>query len=306
MGGVSRERDVSIASGRCVADAIKQAGVNVVVADVKPDELSVLDDKAIGVFFIALHGTFGEDGQIQNILESKGLTYTGSPPQASKLAFDKWASKEYFVKAGVPTPDAILFEPDKGAEIEDRIRRLGQKFVIKPLREGSTIGITIADNAKQAIADAAKCAAEFGDCMIEEFVPGRELTVSILGKDALPILEIRAPGGFYDYRAKYINDSTEYLFDTIDSPVLAAEIQKMAIDCFNALGCRGVARVDFILGNEGRPYVLEINTIPGMTSHSLLPKAAAKAGISMSQLCMKMVEMALAEANTKKTTVRRK
>ena len=312
MGGVSREREVSIASGNCVADALKQAGVNVVVADAKPDpsrlgveprqgELSVLEDHSIDVFFIALHGTFGEDGQIQNILESKGLTYTGSPPQASKLAFDKWASKEYLTKAGVPIPDAILFEPKptilKNINIEDILWRIGQKYVIKPLREGSTIGISIADNAKQAVADAAKCAAEFGDCMIEEFVPGRELTVSVLGKEALPILEIRAPGGFYDYHAKYINDSTEYLFDTIDSPVLVAKIQKMAIDCFNALGCRGAARVDFILGNDGRPYVLEINTIPGMTSHSLLPKAAAKAGISMSQLCMKMVDMALADSH---------
>lgn len=316
MGGISRERDISIASGNCVADALKQAGVNVVTADVKPNELSVLDDESIDVFFIALHGTFGEDGVLQEILESKGLVYTGSPAQASRLAFDKWESKEYFAKAGIPTPDAILFEqnwcaqhtlqePSKTAEIEDRIRRLGQKYVIKPLREGSTIGITIADNVSQAVSNAKKCAAEFGDCMIEEFVPGKELTVSILGKDALPILEIRAPGGFYDYRAKYINDSTEYLFDTIDSQVLTAEIQKMAIDCFNSLGCRGFARVDFILGNDGRPYVLEINTIPGMTSHSLLPKAAVKAGISMSQLCMRIVDMALAETNSRKTEVRR-
>jgi D-alanine-D-alanine ligase len=317
LGGVSRERDVSIESGRCVADALKQAGVNVVVADVKPDpsrlgiepwqvKLDILEDHSIDVFFIALHGTFGEDGVLQEILESKGLVYTGSPPKASRLAFDKWASKEYFTKAGVPTPDAILFEPDKGAEIEGQIRRLGKKYVVKPLREGSTFGISIVNDPKSVIDTAEKCAQEFGDCMIEKFIAGREFTVSVLGKEALPVLEIRAPGGFYDYRAKYINDSTEYLFDTIDSPVLAAEIQKMAIDCFNALGCRGVARVDFIVGDENIPYVLEINTIPGMTSHSILPKAAAKAGISMSQLCMRMVEMALAEANMHGTSVRRK
>jgi D-alanine-D-alanine ligase len=317
MGGVSREREVSIESGRCVAEALKQAGVNVVVADVKPDpsrlgvepwqvKLDILEDHSIDVFFIALHGTFGEDGVLQEILESKGLIYTGSGPQASKLAFDKWASKEYFTKAGIPIPDAILFEPNKDAEIEDRIRRLGKKYVVKPLREGSTFGVSIVNDPKSVIDTAEKCAQEFGDCMIEEFIAGREFTVSVLGKDALPILEIRAKSGFYDYQAKYLDDQTQYLFDTINDAALVTRIQKSAIDCFNSLGCRGVARVDFIVDGEDVPYVLEINTIPGMTSHSLLPKAAAKAGISMSQLCMKMVEMALAETNIHGTSVRRK
>jgi D-alanine-D-alanine ligase len=306
MGGVSRERDISIESGKCVAEALKQAGVNVVVADVKPDKLSILEDNGIDVFFIALHGRWGEDGTLQEILESKGLVYTFSPPQASHLAFDKWESKKYFTAAGVPTPDAILFDPNKDAEIEDCIRRLGLKYVIKPLREGSTIGISIADNAKQAVTAARKCASEFGDCMIEEFVPGREITVGVLGKDALPILEIRARGGFYDYQAKYLDDKTEYLFDTIDNPTLADRIQKSAIDCFNALGCRGAARVDFIIGDEDIPYVLEINTIPGMTNHSLLPKAAAKAGIPMSRLCLMIVEMAIADTAIHKATVRRR
>lgn len=306
MGGVSRERNVSIESGKCVAEALKEAGVNVVIADVKPDELNILNDESIDVFFIALHGTFGEDGQLQNILESKGRVYTGSGPQASRLAFDKWSSKTYFTKAGVPTPEAIFFEPDKTAEIEDRIRRIGQKYVIKPLREGSTIGISIADNAQQAVADAKKCAAEFGDCMIEKFVHGRELTVGVLGSQSLPILEIRTINGFYDYQAKYLDDRTQYLFDTIDDAVLVSKIQKSAIDCFNSLACRGAARVDFILGDDGIPYALEINTIPGMTGHSLLPNAAARIGISMSQLCMKMVEMALAEAHKRRTEVRKK
>lgn len=303
MGGISRERDVSIESGRCVAEALKQAGVNVVAADVKPDKLDILEDNSIDVFFIALHGRWGEDGVLQEILESKGLIYTGSGPQASRLAFDKWESKKSFAAAGVATPDAILFDPNKDAEIEDRIRRLGQKYVVKPLREGSTFGISIADNAEQAVAAARKCSAEFGDCMIEKFISGREITVSVLGKDALPILEIRTRGGFYDYHAKYLDDKTEYLFDTINNPALVAQIQKSAIDCFNSLGCRGVGRVDFIIGDDGRPYVLEINTIPGMTSHSLLPKAAAKTGISMSRLCLRIVEMALADAH--KATIQR-
>jgi len=294
MGGISRERDVSIASGNYVADALKQAGLNVVVADINPDHLEILDDRGIDVFFIALHGRWGEDGVLQEILESKGLIYTGSAPDTCRLAFNKWISKEYFTKAGVPTPDAILFDPDKISEIEDGILRLGQKYVIKPLREGSTIGISIIDEPQAAITAAKNCCAEFGDCMIEKFISGREFTVGVLGKEALPILEIRCAAGFYDYHAKYIDDKTEYLFDTIGDQALEGRIQKSAVDCFNILGCRGVARVDFILGDDGIAYVLEINTVPGLTNHSLLPKAADKMGLSMSELCLRIVEMAQA------------
>jgi D-alanine-D-alanine ligase len=292
-GGSSREREVSIQSGKCVSEALRKADVNVIVSDIRPDSLDILNDESIDVFFIALHGTFGEDGQLQKILESKGLIFTGSDSRASRLAFDKWQSKNLFRSAGIPTPDAVLFEPDV-TDLENRIGRLGPKYVIKPLREGSTIGITIADNPSQAVALAKKCVAEFGDCFIEKFVAGREFTVSVLGNMALPVLEIRPKTGIYDYHAKYIDNGTQYLFDTLDNPALATKIQKYAVDCFNALGCRGAARVDFILDDSDTPYALEINTIPGMTSHSLLPKAAEKAGISMSRLCLKMIELAIA------------
>ena len=302
-GGISEERDISLQSGSCVAVALKEAGLNVITADVTPDDLDVLEDRSIDVFFIAMHGRFGEDGQLQQILEDKGLCYTGSGPQASRLAFDKWKSKEYFTKAGVPSPDAILFEPRpailKDINIEDILWRIGQKYVIKPLREGSTIGISIADNAKQAVAAAKKCAAEFGDCMIEEFVPGRELTVGVLGNSTLPIIEIRPVNGFYDYHAKYIDDRTQFLFDTIDEPALIEKIEAAALDCFNVLGLRHFARIDFILSADGTVYTLEANSIPGLTSHSLLPKAAAKAGISMSGLCVKIVEAALQDSKLK-------
>jgi D-alanine-D-alanine ligase len=204
-------------------------------------------------------------------------------------------------------PDSILFEPGKKtAAVEEQIRQLGSKYVVKPLREGSTIGISIADDPKSAVEAAKKCAAEFGDCMIEEFVPGTEVTVGILGKQALPILEIRPPAGFYDYHAKYIGDKTEYLFDSLNNPALVDKIQESAITCFNSLGCRGAARVDFIIGGENIPHVLEINTIPGMTSHSLLPKAAAKMGLSMGRLCLKIVELALADSAIAHKTGRRK
>jgi D-alanine-D-alanine ligase len=308
MGGISREREVSIQSGKCVAEALKKADVNVITSDIKPDELSILDDESIDVFFIALHGTFGEDGQLQKILESKGLIYTGSDSKASRLAFDKWESKKRFTAAGVAMPDSILFEPGKKtAAVEERIRQLGSRYVVKPLREGSTIGISIADDPKRAVEAAKKCAAQFGDCMIERFIKGREITVSILGKQALPVIEIRPRSGFYDYHAKYIDDKTEYLFDSLNDPALVDKVQTSAITCFNSLGCRGAARVDFIIGEDGKPYALEINTIPGMTSHSLLPKAAAKIGLSMSRLCLKIVELALDDfAAAHKTTGRRK
>ena len=307
MGGISREREVSIQSGKCVTEALKKAGVNVITSDIKPDALGILDDETIDVFFIALHGTFGEDGQMQEILESKDLIYTGSNSKSSRLAFDKWESKKIFTAAGVTMPDSILFEPGKkNADLEKQIRQLGSKYVLKPLREGSTIGISIADDPKRAVEAAKKCAAEFGDCMIENFIKGREITVSILANLALPILEIRPPAGFYDYHAKYIGDKTEYVFDSIKTGALVDKIQESAITCFNSLGCRGAARVDFIIGDDGKPYALEINTIPGMTSHSLLPKAAAKIGISMSRLCLKIVELALADSAIAHKTGRRK
>ena len=257
MGGISREREVSIESGKCVAEALKQAGVNVVVADVKPDALGILDDETIDVFFIALHGTFGEDGQIQEIFESKGLIYTGSGPSGQPAGVRQMGKQKNIYRRGQLQclTRFCSSRAKKTLTLRNRFGDSGTKYVVKPLREGSTIGISIADDPKPAVAAAKKCAAEFGDCMIERFIKGREITVSILGKEALPILEIRPRAGFYDYHAKYIDDKTEYLFDSINNPALVDKIQKSAIDCFNSLGCRGVARVDFIIGDDGKPYV---------------------------------------------------
>lgn len=293
-GGISSERDVSLQSGGCVAQALKKAGLDVVLADISPDNLEVLEDHSIDVFFIALHGKFGEDGQLQRILEDKSLVYTGSGPAASKLAFDKLASKRCFAKAGITTPVAIEFDAQtKAKELKKQLLRLSERFLVKPVRQGSTIGVTIADSPNSAFEAARKCLGQFGDCMIEEFIAGRETTVGILGNRALPIIEIKSKTGFYDYHAKYIDEQTEFLFDSIGEPTLIARIEAAALDCFNALGCRDFARVDFILGQDQNPYVLEANTVPGLTAHSLLPKAAAKVGISMSKLCVRIVEAAL-------------
>jgi D-alanine-D-alanine ligase len=293
MGGIGEERDVSIQSGTCVADALKKAGFNVITADISPENTDILEDETIDVFFIALHGKFGEDGRLQQILEEKSLLYTGSGPAASRLAFDKMESKKAFAKTGLVIPKAIKFD-DKTDEKElaKELPRLSDKFVVKPIRQGSTIGVTVVDDPKSALADARNCLNTFGDCMIEECIAGREITVGILNGRTLPIIEIKTKTGFYDYEAKYIDAQTQYLFDTIDDSELAGKIAAVAIGSFNALGCRHFARADFILSNDGIPYLLEVNTIPGFTSHSLLPMAAAKTGLSMSDLCTKIIEAA--------------
>jgi len=294
MGGVGAERDISIQSGNCVAQALEKAGLNVVIADIQPDNMDILDDSNVDVFFIALHGRFGEDGQLQQILEDKSLIYTGSGPEASRLAFDKMAGKKAFAEADIDTPPAIEFNAGTDIkQLEKQIRQFAEKYVIKPIRQGSSVGISIVTTTSQAIVAAQKTLNEFGDCMIEKFVPGRELTVGVLCGKVLPVIEIRPKQSFYNYHAKYIDEQTEFLFDTINDPALTAKIEAAALNCFNALGCRDFARVDFILGNDHIPYALEVNTIPGFTTHSLLPRAAAKAGFSMSDLCVRVIDAAL-------------
>jgi len=315
MGGIGEERDISIQSGNCVAQALKEAGLNAVLADIQPDNMDILEDDGIDVFFLALHGRFGEDGQLQQILEDKSLCYTGSGPRACRLALDKMASKKAFARAGILTPAAIEFNPNADpAKLEKQLEQLTDKYVVKPIRQGSSVGIRIANNRREAVSAASDCFSEFGDCMVEELIQGRDITVGILCDQALPIIELRTQSGFYDYHAKYLDEQTEFLFDTIDDPALTAKIKTAALDCFNALGCRHFARVDFRLGNDGAAYALELNAIPGFTTRSDLPKAAARTGLSMSDLCIKIIEAALekvedrrqrAEVSNQKTEKRR-
>ena len=297
-GGVGREREVSLESGRCVAEALRQGGLEVVPSDIRPDDMQILDRRDIDVFFLALHGEFGEDGQLQRVFEGRGLAYTGSGPEASRLAFDKVASKELFARAGVAVPSGIEFTRDMTpAALQEQLKGLSERgrserFVVKPIRQGSSVGVEIVETTAEAAKKALQCYQTFGDCMIEAFIKGREITVGIVNGTALPIIEIRSKAAFYDYNAKYLADTTEYLFDTITDAALVKRIQQTALDCFNALGCRHLSRVDFILTEDGVPYVLEINTLPGFTSHSLLPMAARKAGIPTPQLCRRIVEAA--------------
>lgn len=292
-GGIGSEREISLQSGRCVTEALIEAGFEVVKADIRPDNLEILDDSSVDVFFPALHGIFGEDGQLQQILEDRSLLYAGSGPEASKAAFDKMTSKKLFEQAGVATPAAIEFGPETDIGLlEEQLRDFAHKYVIKPVRQGSSVGVSIVSTPHEAVVTARKTLSKYGDCMIEEFVPGMEVTVGILHGRPLPIIEVRTQGSFYDYHAKYVDEKTEYLFDTITDTAMAANVSRAAVECFNALGCRHFARIDFILSDEKIAYVLEANTIPGFTSHSLLPKAAAKAGLSMSDLCAEIVEAA--------------
>jgi len=292
-GGIGPEREISIQSGRCVAGALKEAGFVVVTSDIRPDNLEILKDTSIDIFFPALHGKFGEDGQLQQILDDRSLFYVGSGPNASRLAFDKMASKILFEDAGVSTPTAIEFDSETNINLlEDKLLNLANKYVVKPIRQGSSVGISIVSTPHDAVEAARQTLSKFGDCMIEEFVPGKEVTVGILHGRPLPIIEVRVKSGFYDYQAKYHDEQTQYLFDTVTDAATAENLCRSAVDCFNALGCRHFARVDFLLTDDQTAYALEINTIPGFTNHSLLPKAAAKAGLSMSELCSSIVEEA--------------
>jgi len=297
-GGVGSEREVSIESGRCVAQALAGAGFKVVNSDIRPDKLEILEEGDIDVFFPALHGEFGEDGQLQQILEDRRLLFVGSGSAASRLAFDKIAAKRAFADAGVATPRDIFFEShDCTDNLKQKLSDFADRYVIKPIGNGSSVGVSIVNRPDEAVAAAGETFDRFGPCMIEQFISGRELTVGILGGKALPIIEIKPKAGFYDYGAKYLDDQTQFVFDTIGETPLVTEIQTAAVACFKALGCRHFARVDFILGHDMVAYALELNTIPGFTSHSLLPKAAARRGLSMSDLCGKVVELVLMETD---------
>lgn len=297
MGGPSDEREISILSGTAIADALERVGHRVTRADIHPHDTSALDRSGIDVVFIALHGDFGESGEVQAMCEARGLRYTGAGPRASSLAMDKAAAKQICKRAGVATPDWMIIEDFHSPQQVARwLGELPPPVVVKPVDSGSSVDITIAkdqsqrDEAIDAVLD------KYGRVMLERFTPGREITVGILGRDPLPVLEVICAREFYDYTAKYAdNAGTRYELD-LDLPeekLLA--IQADALKVHAALGCRHLSRVDFILDAQGIAQFLEINTIPGFTSHSLLPMAAREAGISFEQLVDRIVAMAMKE-----------
>ena len=287
-GGPSAEREVSLASGAAVADACRRLGCTVTEADVALDNLSALEISA-DVVFPVLHGEFGEDGQLQAILDGRGLPYVGCDSTASLLAINKDASKRMWRAAGLPTA------PWKYVDEETEITAVdypGPPAVLKPLCEGSSIGIVLCDTLSELHAEAKAAVSKYGRVLVEKRLTGPELTVGILEDRALPVIEIKPAPGFYDYEAKYRRDDTQYLFEPgIDAETYSL-VQETAVGAFQALGCRDYGRVDFIVDLQDGVQLLEINTIPGFTDHSLLPKAAAKVGIGFDELVAQLLSLA--------------
>jgi D-alanine-D-alanine ligase len=295
MGGPSSERDVSLMSGTAIAEALVRLGHRVRGADVLPDDTSALDRGAIDVVFIALHGEFGENGQVQRLCEERHLRYTGSPPRASEMAMDKAVAKEMFAGAGLTVARGLVVTAaDNPAEVTKALDRLGLPVVLKPVSNGSSVDITIARSAAACDAAVANLLNKYGRAMAEELIQGREMTVSVLGARALPVLEVIPTREFYDYTAKYTDGvGTRYVFDHALPDRVVQSLQSAALTAHHVLGCRDMSRVDFILPPDGVPVVLEINTIPGFTSHSLLPMAAARAGLNFAQLVDRILMMAV-------------
>jgi D-alanine-D-alanine ligase len=288
MGGPGSERDVSFATGKGVAKALRSLGAEVTEVDVKGPDFELPPGTELA--FLTIHGTFGEDGQLQKILEQRGIAYTGDGVAPSELAFDKIRSKQAFQQEGITTPYWQIVT-------EGQRPTIPIPFVIKAPREGSTVGVFIIKNEREvdaAMTDASKYAT---DLLVEKFISGRELTIGILGDQALPILEIIPKGGFYDFTNKYpfLNPSAgggaEHVCPAKIPEEQTRAIQDLALRAHRALGLQVYSRVDIMLPNEGEPTVLEINTIPGMTEASLLPEAAAAAGIGYPELCARIIEL---------------
>ncbi|HTS17142.1 MAG TPA: D-alanine--D-alanine ligase [Verrucomicrobiae bacterium] len=293
MGGPSAEREVSLRSGTAVANALAATGARVVPMDIRDATFTIPAD--VDVAFLTLHGTFGEDGSLQRILDEKGVTYTGSGPEASARAFDKIAAKQAFLADGIPTPAYEAFDADKPPRT--RVARLGLPVVIKPTRQGSSVGISIVETPEELPA-AYEAARQYDNrLMAEQFVSGRELTVGVMDGRALPVVEIRPKRGFYNYKAKYTKGETDYLVPATLDKKIEFQVKTLAQRAHDCLGCRDYSRVDFMLSEAGELFVLEVNTIPGFTETSLLPKAARAAGMEFPDLCARLVQLALARNN---------
>lgn len=294
LGGLSAEREISLKTGRACLQALQQLGYRAVPVDPGHDLPEQLKTAGIEVAFIALHGRFGEDGRVQGLLEMLQIPYTGSGVLASSLAIDKVVTKQLLRYHELPTPEFDFMRPgDASEDLLKRCRHL--PLVVKPSREGSTIGISIV-HSREALRHGIDTAAALdGTVLVEDFIAGSELTVSVLDGQALPIIQIVPRSGFYDYHAKYTAGQTEYLLPAPIDMVSTQRIQQAAVDACRVLGCRGAARVDFML-REREFYCIEVNTIPGMTETSLLPKAAAEAGIDFPRL----VELILLDAGLDK------
>ncbi len=331
MGGDSPERDVSLVSGKAIIEGLKKSGHQVLALDTAdswkalpvsqksviqeigtqpPDvkELNRIDTaralrsfdakdlKDVEVIFIALHGGKGEDGTIQAVLDLTGKPYTGSGVLASALGMNKHMSKKMFQQSGLLTPRWIFKESanlTNRFELQPEIEKLGFPLVVKPNNQGSTVGLSVIEELSQ-LNEAIGIAEQFSNqILFEEFIPGREITVAVLDDEPLPVVEIVPEHGIYDYECKYTSGKSKYICPAELTPEQTKEVQRAGLKAFQALGCEGYARVDFRMNPDGEFYCLEVNTLPGMTEHSLVPKAAQAAGISFSQLVDRIVQLSL-------------
>jgi D-alanine-D-alanine ligase len=330
MGGRSSEREISLRTGRGVAAALRELGHEVTSIDaadgavLAPGEeetgarpaaevralpvsrmLAALESepvRAAEVVFVALHGTHGEDGTVQAVLELTGRTYTGSAVLASALAMDKAMSKRVFEREAIPTPHWVLVEAGVNARAIQTRDLGGYPLVVKPNAEGSTVGLTIVRHPSELDAALEKAAQHDRQVLVEKYIEGRELTVAVVGEEAYPVVEIEPRSGFYDYAAKYTKGMTEYTCPAELDPGLARHVRELAVEAAQALGCRGCSRVDFRLDEDDEPWVLEVNTIPGMTPTSLVPMAAKAKGLSYPQLVARILDLAVADAAERRST----
>jgi D-alanine-D-alanine ligase len=302
MGGPSSEREISLKSGHAVFDALAQLGLDVVGIDITTDNpeenTHLISSHNINCAFVALHGRFGEDGGIQKVLDDLNLAYTGSGVRASQLAMDKISSRKIFQDTGLAVPGYRVLEKATYAAEREVDNNLIFPLVVKPATHGSSIGLTIVDR-QEGLEGALDLAFSYDDrVVLEDYIHGREITVGVLDEEPLPVIEIVPKKRFFDYEAKYKTGMTDYVVPAPLEGAIARSAQDSALAAHKSLGCFGCSRADMILSRENIPFVLEVNTIPGLTTNSLLPKAAKEVGIDFGQLCLKLVSLAYEKKKT--------
>ncbi|MCG5049492.1 D-alanine--D-alanine ligase [Pectobacterium brasiliense] len=297
LGGTSAEREVSLLSGQAVLAGLKEAGINAHAVDTRDVSVTTLKEEGFAKVFIALHGRGGEDGTLQGVLEFLGLPYTGSGVMASALTMDKLRTKQVWQAVGLPVSPYVALDRRQYSEtaanaLLAKFTHLGLPLIVKPSREGSSVGMSKVNTLSELPAALEEAFRHDDDILIEKWLSGPEYTVAILGDDVLPSIRIQPAGTFYDYEAKYLSDDTQYFCPSGLPDDQEQALAGLAMAAYRAVGCSGWGRVDFMLDSDGAFYLLEVNTSPGMTSHSLVPMAARQRGLTFSQLVVKILELA--------------
>ena len=290
MGGWSNEREISLVSGSFVYDSLIKSGVNTIRLDLTKNNLNEIEKISPDRVFIILHGKGGEDGEIQKYLDSLNIPYTGSNSESSKLCMNKRSTKEKLLSNDILTPN---YERISKMEISSIKKRFQYPFIVKPSAEGSSIGVYIVENDRdleRAISANEKISSDF---IAEDYIEGLEYTVGILGDSALPVIKLLPPGKFYDFNAKYESDKMQYICPSQLDDSMEDELKKISLNCFKTCGCKGWGRIDIIIDDKGNPWVIELNTVPGMTSHSLVPLAAKERNIDFENLVLKILDSSL-------------